>query len=214
MKNGKYEKFEYRNEGLGTKNERNLSKIPSELELANSELSKDIAAQGMVLLQNKGHALPIEKKGRIALYGGAAYGTVKGGSGSGAVNQREAINIFEGFKRAGYEVMTADWLEEYGKKYDAVNADEMIRKRYGLLEAVPEALLDEAEVKEIAARTETGIYVVGRNSGEGADRKKEKGDYYLSDIEKHNLRCVAKAFKKSILLLNVGGINLQWLSLL
>lgn len=165
MKKEHYEKFEYKNEGLGTKSQRNLSNIPSELELANSELSKNIAAQGMVLLQNKNHTLPIGEKGKIALYGGAAYGTVKGGSGFGAVNQREAINVYQGFKRAGYEVVTAGWLEDYGKKYDLVNSKELVIKRYGLLEYVPEALLTEAEVEEAASETEIGVYVVGRNSG-------------------------------------------------
>ena len=70
--------------------------------------------------------------------------------------------------------------------------------------------------------TDTAIYVIGRNAGEGADRsattKKttatidgkqvefEVGDYELTETEKANLALVGKNFDKVIVVLNVGGV--------
>ena len=76
----------------------------SEREIRNAELSRDVAAQGMVLLENNENALPIPQQSKIALYGGGAYATVKGGTGSGDVNQRYVVNVWDSLKNAGYEI--------------------------------------------------------------------------------------------------------------
>ncbi len=54
----------------------------SEREARNAELSMNLATQGMVLLENQNDALPIADSGNIALFGGGAYTTIKGGTGS------------------------------------------------------------------------------------------------------------------------------------
>ena len=77
----------------------------SEREIKNSAVSQYIATQGMVLLENNG-ALPIAKSGPIALFGGGAVKTIKGGTGSGDVNQRDYTTVWEGFENAGYNVVT------------------------------------------------------------------------------------------------------------
>ena len=55
------------------------------------------------------------------------------------------------------------------------------------------------DVKEADA----AIYVISRNSGEGKDRRAEKGDYYLSDRELQNIRFMTEHFKNCIVLLIV-----------
>ena len=59
----------------------------------NRELARAAAREGIVLLKNDG-ALPV-KPGRIALYGAGASRTVKGGTGSGEVNERHTVTILE-----------------------------------------------------------------------------------------------------------------------
>lgn len=49
------------------------------------------------------------------------------------------------------------------------------------------------------------IYVISRISGEGKDRRKVKGDYYLSEREEEDLRYLAEMNKPVILILNAGG---------
>ena len=44
--------------------------------------------------------------------------------------------------------------------------------------------------------TETAIYVLSRNSGEGKDREYRKGDYLLTDREIENLKFLAETMKR------------------
>ena len=57
-----------------------------------------------------------------------------------------------------------------------------------------------------AAQSDTAVFVISRTSAENADRKAEKGDYYLSDSEAKNLAIVASAYQKVVVVMNVGGV--------
>ncbi len=72
----------------------------------------------MVLLENCEHILPSQPGSKVALYGSGAVKTIKGGSGSGDVNERETISIWAGMKNAGYEIVNEDWLSEYKCLYE------------------------------------------------------------------------------------------------
>ena len=50
------------------------------------------------------------------------------------------------------------------------------------------------------------FYIISRTAGESADRKCQKGDYYLSDEELQVLDGVCKCYSNVILVLNSGGI--------
>lgn len=76
---------------------------PSKRELTHGELARRLAAEGIVLLKNEG-LLPFEPSASIALLGSGADHTVKGGIGSGDVNNRENVSIYQGFKDAGISV--------------------------------------------------------------------------------------------------------------
>ena len=80
----------------------------SQREIDHKTAAKNIAAQGMVLMENKNNSLPISaKKGtKVALFGQGVYNTIKGGTGSGAVNQRDNVTVQQGFEN----VQTADGL--------------------------------------------------------------------------------------------------------
>ena len=56
-------------------------------EIEHKTAAKNIAAQGMVLLENNNNSLPIaQTKGtKVALFGVGSYKTIKGGTGSGDV---------------------------------------------------------------------------------------------------------------------------------
>ena len=177
----------------------------SEREIRNAELSKNAATQGMVLLENEDSALPIASEGNIALFGGGAVNTVKGGTGSGDVNQRYTVSVWEGMKNAGYNVTTSEWLQAYQEAYEKGEAE----FEGGMWDTFS---MDEPEITDddIAAAqadgTDTAIYVISRNSGEGSDRTATEGDYYLTETERSNLEKVASSFDKTIVVLNVGGV--------
>ena len=177
----------------------------SEREIRNAELSKNAATQGMVLLENEDSALPIASEGNIALFGGGAVNTVKGGTGSGDGNQRYTVSVWEGMKNAGYNVTTSEWLQAYQEAYEKGEAE----FEGGMWDTFS---MDEPEITDddIAAAqadgTDTAIYVISRNSGEGSDRTATEGDYYLTETERSNLEKVASSFDKTIVVLNVGGV--------
>ena len=65
------------------------------------EISRMAAAEGMVLLKNENQILPLSPGKKIALYGAGASHMVKGGTGSGDVNERAVTGICQGLEEAG-----------------------------------------------------------------------------------------------------------------
>lgn len=190
-----------------------MNQLSSNTETGNSKLSRYAATQGMVLLENNNNALPIKTK-TIALFGGGAYATVKGGTGSGNVSNSYEISIYQGFLNAGYTVTTTKWIENFGSYYDNIQSEDttltMLQKLWsGEKVIVTDPLLKEEDIIEATA-ADTAIYIISRNSGEGEDRSASKGDYYLSDTEVSNLRLMADNFKTSIVVLNTCIIDLNF----
>ena len=196
-------------------------------EIEHQEEVRRLAGECMVILENDG-VLPLQAgTKKIALFGTGARHTIKGGTGSGDVNVRENISIAQGLERAGFKFVTEGWLDQYDRLY--ANAQEAYAKKLNeftektgkpsMLYAfenpfeepeqpeITEADVKEADVKEADVKeADAAIYVISRNSGEGKDRRAEKGDYYLSDRELQNIRFMTEHYKNCIVLLNVGGV--------
>ena len=166
-----------------------LAQQPSERELAHGRLAREAAAEGIVLLKNEG-ILPLALSAPVALFGGGADRTVKGGTGSGDVNNRESISIYRGFMDAGVSVTSKDWLWDYQKRYEAARAAwkakvledvKHVNNPFDAYAANPFSL---PEGRKITAGdlewASAAVYVLSRISGEGKDRRRAEGDYYLS----------------------------------
>lgn len=175
----------------------------SEREARNSDLSMNLATQGMVLLQNKNNALPMAAEGSVAVFGTGAQRTVKGGTGSGDVNQRETVSVAEGFANAGYTVTTQAYIDAY----EAAQAEAEANSQGGFWSAprAEEIEITDEMMEEAKADTDTAVYVLGRIAGEGSDRTDTPGDYELTDIEKANLQKIADNFDKVVVVINAGG---------
>lgn len=183
-------------------------------------LARRAAAEGIVLLKNDG-ALPLQTR-KIALYGPGSRMTVKGGSGSGDVHERHSVTIEEGLKNAGFEFPTTLWMDRFKGKYDADVAawhsdlKEKIKKFNPIQTMQMFIFIGEHPMPypactpvlndELTDETDTAIYVLSRQAGEGKDRRVEKGDYLLSDIEEESLRLLSGHYKKLILVLNCGSV--------
>ncbi|KRK63865.1 glycoside hydrolase family 3 domain protein [Companilactobacillus tucceti DSM 20183] len=167
--------------------------------ISNTVLSKKIAQEGMVLLQNNHHVLPLKTK-TVAVYGSGAFATVKGGTGSGDVNQR-TTSIVEGLENSGFTVTTKAWLNRFQRYYQAKEAE--YSKDTNILS--PAFSMDDPEISDFN-EAPVGIYVISRSSGEGFDRKNEAGDFQLSENELSNIQRLSEYYENSVLLLNVGGI--------
>ena len=182
----------------------------------NLQIAYQAACEGMVLLKNDG-ALPFKTK-KIAVYGPGASMTIKGGTGSGEVNERHSVTILEGLEDRGFEVTTKAWIEQFEKDYAREEAAYKIekKKRVNILNlgSLMQMMLDDfrapigapltdADVE--ASDTDSCIYVVRRQAGEGGDRKAEKGDMFLTDEEREAIRFCAEKYEHFLLVINCGS---------
>ena len=192
----------------------------SEREIRNATLARRAAAESFVLLQNPNNTLPLQTK-KIALYGMGARRTVVGGEGSGECNPRYKISVEQGLENAGYTVTSKAWLDDYDREYAEtyeeyrVMVEEKIAPIKNPIAQIPVAhsykyrypsgrLVNEADVTVSA--TDTAVYVLMRQAGECADRKPDKGDFRLTDIEVANLQFLTAHYAHVTLVINVGGL--------
>ena len=188
--------------------------IPSARERTHAALARRAAASGIVLLKNTG-VLPLEPVSAVALFGTGASRTVKGGIGSGDVNNRANVSIFEGLQAAGLTITSTGWLADYEARYKAarsawkaqvLEAAKQVENPFDAYASHPFVLPQGRPVlPQDVEGASVIVYVLSRISGEGKDRRLEKGDYYLSDQEWEELRSLNSVGLPIILLLNAGG---------
>ncbi|MBQ0039123.1 MAG: glycoside hydrolase family 3 C-terminal domain-containing protein [Treponema sp.] len=193
-------------------------------------LSKNTAAEGIVLLKNEKNLLPLKDR-KFVLLGKASEEYVKGGGGSGDVYCAYCTSLYDAFKKkCGADLY--DGLHNFYQ--DHLKPLRALGREPGM---TPEAMLSDAQVAEAAEFADTAIVTINRYSGEGWDRacnipgkelhmenvepdvwggedgframSKEifpKGDFYLTEGEEALVAQAEKNFANVIVLLNVGGI--------
>ena len=186
----------------------------SEREKRHSALARRAAAEGIVLLKNEG-TLPLKTSDPIALFGSGAGKTVKGGIGSGDVNNRNSISVYRGIKEAGAVVTNEDWIQDYDKRYKEAREEwkekiledvRHVQNPFDAYAANPFSLPDGRRIQETDLKgAAAAVYVISRISGEGKDRRIEKGDYYLSSREREDILYLDRFHIPLILILNSGG---------
>ncbi|MDO4215116.1 MAG: glycoside hydrolase family 3 C-terminal domain-containing protein [Bacteroidales bacterium] len=178
---------------------------------AHAAVTRESAAEGMVLLENNG-ALPLKDAKKIAVFGNTAYTWIAGGTGSGDVNRKYTVNLLDGLKNAGFEANEdlkatyEKWFEDENKRNEAANAE---RAKAWLPKLLPgEMNVDPSVLAEQAKTQDVALIAIGRISGEGSDRP--VADFELNDAEKALIKNVTAAFhaqgKKAIVVLNIGGV--------
>ncbi len=176
---------------------------------AHADVSREAAAQGMVLLKNESKSLPLAEGKKLALFGNASFELVTGGTGSGDVNEAYTIPLDAGIEMAGStidEIIEARYTQYIEKEKAA-----LIKPKNPLFlpPPIPEMVMDSESVLNAAESNDAAIVTLGRNSGEFADRELES-DFLLSETELQLLEMVSKAFraqnKPVIVVLNIGGV--------
>lgn len=188
----------------------------TELERSNFLLSRLAAEEAIVLLEND-RGLPLKRGCKVALLGSGATHTVKGGSGSGEVNERRSISIYQGMKDQGFVLTTTRLLRSYAETADRHRHafEQQKKKQAGLINrrvtmsamngGYTHPPFPRLKAETLGQDAEVCVYVISRVSGEAYDRKLEQGDYYLTETEISNLRLCVKSYKKVILAINAGG---------
>jgi len=185
-------------------------------EIKHREIARYAATQGFVLLKNDG-LLPIKNETKVFLAGSGAVHAIKGGTGSGDVNEREVVNILTGLKNAGITVINeedilvsiADYEEALSEYVDKILKNMSNISSQDFFELfLREKKRDFKRIsitKDKVESSDAAVYVISRVAGEGRDRVLEKGDYYLSDIESKELEELGKLTDKIAVLINAGG---------
>jgi len=178
---------------------------------AHAEVSRQVASEGMVLLKNDNSTLPVSDNiKRFAAFGNTSYEIITGGTGSGDVNEAYSVALVEGLQNAGLSV-DENLRILYEAYLKAAKAGRQ-RSRGFMMGSVPiaELSINSDIINSIVNLTDAAIITIGRNSGEGYDRRDGEGDFLLAPVEKELINSVTSAFhskgKKAIVILNVGGV--------
>jgi beta-glucosidase len=192
------------------------SSAVSARETANRAIARKAAAEGIVLMKNEG-ILPLEKGSTVALFGSGAGRTIKGGTGSGDVNEREVVSICQGLCNAGMNVTSKAWVDDFEARYkqsredwknlilkeaETCNTSDFFQIYASHAYAMPSG---RTITKEDIGGAKTAVYVVSRIAGEAADRFNKAGDYYLTEHEKEDLAFISEYCEDIIVVLNVGA---------
>ena len=178
-----------------------------------AQVARKAAGESMVLLRNEGNTLPVASGQKVALYGVTSLNFVAGGTGSGDVNKAYVVNMKQGLENAGFTVDNT-LMDFYQKSIDLDAATRAMTATGGRnwfmgQPRIAELAIPAAAISNQARNNDVAVIVIGRNAGEGADRRMID-DFDLTTIERELIRDVSIAFhgegKKVVVVLNIGGV--------
>ena len=173
-------------------------------------LARQAVAEGCVLLENEGQALPLRDGERVAVFGRMAFHYYKSGLGSGGlVNTRYVVGILDALKACeGVHLdeklmgIYEDWIME--NPYDEGQGWGRVpwcQKEMGVTE----------EMLDCARRDDVSLVVIGRTAGEDQDNNAKAGSYCLTEMEEDMIRRVCEVSERTVVVLNVGNIiDMSW----
>jgi beta-glucosidase len=177
---------------------------------AHAKVTRQSAAEGMVLLKNEG-VLPMDNSLNVALLGVTSFEFIAGGTGSGDVNEAYTISLEKGLQNVGADINLPSKNAYYTHREGNL---EQFAKPEGMAAMFnpynpPQIPYTEDQIAKIVASSDIGIFTIGRNSGEGGDRI-EKGDFLLTDLEQDLITGFSRAYhndgKKFVVVMNIGGV--------
>lgn len=176
---------------------------------SHAAISRQIGAEGIVLLKND-DALPMTNSiKQVALYGTTSYNMVPAGMGFGSTGfGRYTVSMVEGLRKAGYDV-DKNLIRQYQKHL--FEEDKRLfpngRPPFSFI-APPRAdefLPTSEEMVKQVKENDMAVITIGRTTGEGADRRVE--EFYLKEGEIALIQQVAEAYhaenKKVVVILNI-----------
>ena len=181
---------------------------------AHAAITRQSSTEGMVLLKNGDHTLPIHNLKTVALFGVSSYDFMSGGLGSGCVNVPYVVDMVTGLRNVG--VGTTPQLTEIYQAYVKYATAKLKADKNPMMWFLDQGQpkLDEIEITERCIQHElpladAAIITIGRQAGEGMDRQIE-GEFNLTDAETKMIQRVSNAFhaagKKVIVILNSGSV--------
>ncbi|MCM1064249.1 MAG: glycoside hydrolase family 3 C-terminal domain-containing protein [Eubacterium sp.] len=159
---------------------------------AHDEIALNAAREGMVLLQNDNHVLPLPENAVLNCFGAGFYMYRVSATGAGLINPRWQPDLFDAVQEHSHFTVNRETAELYSNLKNTVPC---------------KSILENARQK-----SDTAILFITRDSGEFLDNKPAKGWYYLTDEERGMIRSVTEAFPHTVAILNTGyPIEMGWI---
>jgi len=180
---------------------------------AHAQVTRQSSTEGMVLLKNTG-VLPIRNLKTVALFGVNSYDFLSGGLGSGCVNVPYVVDMVQGLKNIG--VSTTPLLTEIYQNYVRYAKAKLKADKNPMMWFLDQGQpkFDEIEISERCVAHEVkeadaAIITIGRQAGEGMDRKID-GEFNLTRQEQDMIFRVSDQFhaagKPVIVIINSGSV--------
>lgn len=179
-------------------------------------VSRQAAAEGIVLLKNEGATLPLRANDTISLFGRCQIDTYRSGTGSGgAVNVPYAISALQGLT----EHPSIHLNQELVGVYQEWLLDHPFDDGGGGWAAEPwfqqEMPVSRELAYQAAQKSNKAIVFIGRTAGEDQDNADAAGSYALTEDEFTMLHHVTEQFSSVIVVMNVTNImDMSWLTTL
>lgn len=150
----------------GTINAEQLT--PEQAKEAALAMAQEIGAEGIVLLENKGNALPLESGAKVNLFGYATVDPLYGGTGSGASDASANVDLIQGLTNAGIEVNQE--LVDFYRNSGVKRPDQSGFTGSNFTPAeVPASQYTDALLQNAKAYSDVAVVMFSRIGGEGGD---------------------------------------------
>ncbi len=158
---------------------------------AHEEVALQAAREGMVLLKNENHVLPLAPDAKFNVFGMGQFMFRNSATGAGLINPRWQANFHQSIAEHSGFTINPQISSLYRKLQDAMPSSKHL-----------DAAREYADI---------GIVLLSRTSGEFLDNKPDKGGYYLTDGEKAMVETVSNSFSKTVAIINSSyPIDLRW----
>ena len=183
---------------------------------AHAAITRQSAAEGIVLLKNNGTLPWKDGIKTIALFGENSYDFLSGGTGSGCVHPPYVVDMLQGLENAG--ISSSAKLTEIYRKYVEFakvkfQAERHPAKWYQMemfgQQKYPEIAISPIAINNEVDAADAAIVTIGRQAGEGVDRDIDT-EFNLIPEEKNLIIDVCNAFhaagKPVIVIINSGSV--------
>ncbi len=172
------------------------------------ELLREAAAEGTILLRND-NILPLTENDVISVFGRVQNDYIFVGYGSGGdVIKPYTVNLMEGLRNNGAKLNEelANIYNEWCKNNPPDHGFWGHWPHY--YEEMP---IDSSAIKSASEKSDCAVIVIGRAAGEDRENTLTAGSYFLTEDEKSLISRVSSTFKKTVILLDIGGIiDMSW----
>lgn len=142
--------------------------LSDETRATSKELAENIGNEGIVLLKNENNSLPVSTDTKLNVFGWGSTQPIYGGSGSGDVDESQAVSLLQGLKDAGFTLndSLSEFYTEYRSDRPVVGMGEV---DWTIVQPTMEDY-DDAGIFESAKEfSDTAVIVLTRSGGEGMD---------------------------------------------